>query len=75
MCSSDLKVSPLDNFFQLGGHSLLPIKLNKELKEKLNVVVDLGLIFEKPVLRDFSNKVKTIEGIVRSEERRVGKEC
>ncbi|RIA92753.1 hypothetical protein C1645_764189 [Glomus cerebriforme] len=56
---------PLDeNFFDLGGHSILATRLIFELKKTCNVNVPLGLVFEKPTIR---GQAKEIENILSSE--------
>lgn len=46
-------VAPDDNFFELGGFSILAIQVVSEVRDRLDVGVDLRLVFDHPVLRDF----------------------
>jgi amino acid adenylation domain-containing protein len=52
------EVSLSDNFFQIGGHSLLTIKLNRAIKDKFGFEFDLGTIFEKPTLQELANEIE-----------------
>jgi len=47
-------VSAEDNFFQLGGHSLLSLLVITRVKAKLNVTLSIKDIFENPVLADLA---------------------
>ena len=53
------KISIMDNFFTLGGHSLLAVKLLTRISNALEVQIPLKLLFEKPILRDFSKSVES----------------
>lgn len=46
-----------DNFFALGGHSLLVVQMVSRLRVALNVDVPLNALFAAPVLADFSRTV------------------
>ncbi|HEY0265491.1 MAG TPA: phosphopantetheine-binding protein [Rhizomicrobium sp.] len=48
-------VAPEDNFFALGGHSLLGVKLVAAVQEKLAPEIELNLsdLLEHPTLADF----------------------
>lgn len=43
-----------DNFFDLGGHSLLGAQLTMELQQKFGVLVDIGLLFAHPTIAQLS---------------------
>jgi acyl transferase domain-containing protein/acyl carrier protein len=43
-----------DNFFDLGGHSLLGAQLTMELQQKFGVLVDIGLLFAHPTVAQLS---------------------
>jgi len=43
-----------DNFFDLGGHSLLGAQLTMELQQKFGVPVDIGLLFAHPTIVQLS---------------------
>lgn len=58
--SSLLKVETIgrrDNFFALGGHSLLIVQVISRLRTALNVDVPLNALFSAPVLADFALRV------------------
>ena len=42
-----------DDFFELGGFSILAIQVVGEVSERLGLTIDLGFVLEHPVLRDF----------------------
>ncbi|MEU5523782.1 amino acid adenylation domain-containing protein [Streptomyces sp. NPDC047860] len=53
-------VSAHDNFFHLGGHSLLIVKAVSRLEAALGVQVRLTLLFECPVLSDLAQRLEDI---------------
>jgi surfactin family lipopeptide synthetase A len=48
------KVGINDNFFDLGGNSLAIVRLNSELKRKLNIEIPVVKLFEYPTIRSLS---------------------
>jgi acyl carrier protein len=56
------RVGPDDNFFALGGHSLLGVKLIAAVQEKLNLGDELKLsdLFEFPTLESFSAHIESL---------------
>ncbi|CAG8558298.1 13037_t:CDS:2, partial [Racocetra fulgida] len=49
---------PLDeNFFDLGGHSILATRLIFELRKTSGVNIPLGLVYEKPTIREQANEI------------------
>lgn len=56
------RVGPDDNFFALGGHSLLGVKLIAAVQEKLNLGDELKLsdLFEFPTLESFSTHIESL---------------
>jgi len=55
-------VGPDDNFFALGGHSLLGVKLIAAIQEKMELGDELKLsdLFEFPALSAFAEHVETL---------------
>lgn len=55
-------VSGDDNFFALGGHSLLGVKMIGAIQEKFDLGDELKLsdLFEHPTLADFSDHLQTL---------------
>ena len=55
-------IAPDDNFFALGGHSLLGVKLIGALQEKLALGDELkiGDLFEHPTLGEFTGHVQSL---------------
>ena len=56
------KVKPDDNFFALGGHSLLGVRLIGAVREKLNIGDELKIsdLAEFPTLAAFSAHVESL---------------
>ncbi|TQF71321.1 non-ribosomal peptide synthetase [Pseudoalteromonas luteoviolacea] len=54
------QVGITDNFFALGGHSLLATKVVANVNTLLHTEVPLRLLFDKPTLADFSDKVASL---------------
>lgn len=56
------RIAPDDNFFALGGHSLLGVKLIGAVQEKLNLGDELKLsdLFEFPTLEAFSTHIESL---------------
>jgi tyrocidine synthetase III len=50
-------ISTLDNFFNLGGHSLKAIRLKLKIQKELHVHVPLHIIFAKPMIRLLANYI------------------
>ncbi|MDP7094523.1 MAG: amino acid adenylation domain-containing protein, partial [Gammaproteobacteria bacterium] len=48
------KVSLDDNFFEMGGHSLMTIKLIHEIEEATGEQLSIADVFENPTIREFS---------------------
>jgi len=55
-------VGPDDNFFALGGHSLLGVKLIAAVQDKMHVGDELKLsdLFEFPTLAEFSEHLEML---------------
>ncbi|CAG8449470.1 7430_t:CDS:10 [Acaulospora colombiana] len=53
-----------DNFFDLGGHSILATRLIFELRKASGVDIPLGMVFEKPTIR---GQAKEIDYIMKGE--------
>ena len=52
------RVGTMDNFFDLGGHSLLGLRLVNQLREALGEHVPLAVVFEAPTPGDMSALLK-----------------
>jgi iturin family lipopeptide synthetase A/iturin family lipopeptide synthetase C/tyrocidine synthetase-3 len=50
-------VGPHDNFFDLGGDSILVTKAILRMKKKLGIDVNIGDFFEYPIIRKISNSL------------------
>ncbi|MET8803367.1 amino acid adenylation domain-containing protein [Streptomyces sp. NPDC004546] len=51
-------VSATDNFFHLGGHSLLIVKVVSRLEAALDMRIKMTTVFEYPVLRDLAARLE-----------------
>lgn len=57
----NVPISGSDNFFDIGGHSLLAVQAHRLIREKLAVPkLSITDIFRFPVLNDLSDRVKTL---------------
>ena len=50
-------VGPDDDFFEIGGHSLLAVRLLHAIQTKLNFTLSLTDLFEAPRLRDMARRL------------------
>jgi amino acid adenylation domain-containing protein len=48
------QVGRWDHFFELGGHSLLAVQVISRIRQVLNARVELGVVFERPVLKELA---------------------
>jgi acyl carrier protein len=48
------RVGVTDNFFDLGGHSLLVVQLHNQLKQALNAPLSLTDLYQYPTIRSLS---------------------
>ncbi|WP_395375878.1 non-ribosomal peptide synthase/polyketide synthase [Marinicella sp. W31] len=55
------QVSRNDNFFRLGGHSILAIRLASLIQKRLERNLNLQSLFEQPVLKDLSQALDRVE--------------
>lgn len=54
-------VGPDDNFFTLGGSSLLALRLMHRVRAELDLDVSLGVIFEAPTVRALADRLHSAE--------------
>ncbi|NQZ11222.1 MAG: amino acid adenylation domain-containing protein, partial [Algicola sp.] len=52
-----------DNFFELGGHSLLAMKLVGQISQQLAVDIPIKVLFEGPVLAQFTTAILQLDGL------------
>lgn len=56
------KVGRFDNFFEMGGHSLLAIRLTSQVNEAFGEDLPLRVIFESPKLMDYAEALEREAG-------------
>jgi amino acid adenylation domain-containing protein len=56
------RVGMMDNFFDIGGHSLAAAQLLSRIRESLQVDLPLGRLFEMPTLSALCESIQTIRG-------------
>lgn len=54
------KISIYDNFFHLGGDSLLSIKLASRIYDKFNIKIDINQIFDYPTIETLSEIIDSL---------------
>lgn len=52
------KISRLDSFFDIGGHSLLVPQLVTEIRNAFDIKISIITIFEKPILHDLAYEIE-----------------
>ncbi|WP_436955878.1 non-ribosomal peptide synthase/polyketide synthase [Staphylococcus sp. AS1337] len=60
-------VSALDNFFEIGGHSLRAISVINEIESKMSVRMPLKVIFENPTVSQLSKAIDNHAGELSSQ--------
>jgi amino acid adenylation domain-containing protein/FkbH-like protein len=56
------RVGALDNFFDLGGHSLIATQVLARLNETLNISLSLGSIFGFPCVAALADEIERVSG-------------
>jgi acyl carrier protein len=55
------RVGRLDNFFNLGGHSLSAMRVVNRLRDALDAEIELWVLFSNPILSDLARTLADIE--------------
>jgi acyl carrier protein len=63
------EISIFDNFFQIGGHSLLAVQVVIQVRESFGIELPLSAMFQVPTVAQLAERV---EGILYSQERSRG---
>ncbi|KAI7884445.1 L-aminoadipate-semialdehyde dehydrogenase [Mucor mucedo] len=59
--SSDPVIGLNDNFFDIGGHSLIATRLIFEIRQKFQVEAPLGLVFAEPTIAGLAREVAKLQ--------------
>ncbi|RKP27925.1 hypothetical protein SYNPS1DRAFT_6883, partial [Syncephalis pseudoplumigaleata] len=59
-CLNQSDLSVTDNFFDLGGHSILATRMIFEVRKECCVDIPLGLVFSEPTIRGMSKEIDQI---------------
>ncbi|MCP4297369.1 MAG: amino acid adenylation domain-containing protein [Proteobacteria bacterium] len=60
------RVGTKDNFFELGGHSISAIILIQEIEKAVDIIIDFGMIFNSPTIRQLVESIESKERIKES---------
>ncbi len=52
--------SDTDDFFDLGGHSLVMNRIQRAIHEELDVAVPMGQLFRRPTVTQISEYIETV---------------
>lgn len=62
------KVGIFDNFFHLGGHSLLVTRVISRVREEFHVEIPLKRFFERPIIDELASAIEQIRGLDQEEQ-------
>jgi hypothetical protein len=65
-------VGPDQNFFDLGGNSLLMIRFHHRLETVLGISIPVVRLFERPTIRSLADILRGEEPIARSQQQLLG---
>jgi amino acid adenylation domain-containing protein len=60
------RIGRADNFFNLGGHSLLGVQLVAKIKERFEVSFPIVAIFRNPSIREMASAIRSLEAQTRT---------
>jgi acyl carrier protein len=63
------RIGRQQNFFHIGGHSLLAAQVITRLKESLNVALDLRIVLETPTVEGLARQVEALQTAVKTTQR------
>ena len=62
------RVGVEDNFFDLGGYSLLAIQVMARLRQTLQIEIGLASLFELPTVTELAHRVETLLWVAQSQQ-------
>ncbi|MDP4190694.1 MAG: amino acid adenylation domain-containing protein [Bacteroidota bacterium] len=77
ICSELLNVKTVgiyDNFFEMGGHSLLAVQFISRIRERMKVNIPLSKLFENPCIADLAEIISNSPSIELIEEMKIEKQ-
>lgn len=54
------KIGSRDSFYDLGGDSLIAVKVISRMRELLDVELSVNVLFERPTVKELSERVEVI---------------
>jgi acyl transferase domain-containing protein/acyl carrier protein len=61
------EIGPEDNFFALGGHSLMAIQLNAEIRRRVGVEIPVSVFFQAPTVAALVRQINDLRSSFRPE--------
>lgn len=62
-----------DNFFDVGGHSLVALRIITRINDYFRIELSVRIILEHPVLREFAQELLSVSGRMSEEMEKIAK--